>query len=616
MLHSLDKMDFTRAKPIKRRRFWTEIPAFLKAEVDAGASASSARKTTSAFNGLLRAKNLTADNAQLDLGWFDETFPLDGWDPVDAPFEQKTYKDYRNRVRPLLERMIGVADVSNVLRKAQDTWSEAGTAFKELDCIKGPHIEKSLICINNTLTMAARRAAIQTPQLNQTIFMELYADAKKGERPSLRSASRLIALGQKALPSLARLFPWPIQPIEANGAFRYNVPAHMDFEVAEFVEHAARKKYIRAKKIHTYVKKKTRTGMRTTMHALVDGLIATGHLNPRANGFASVLEEPDALSDFLGHVARRVEDGEINARHATTLVSRLPIIFERNNIDPSDLRAAIKDVPELHHYAEKAGMPEKTKQLCRKLIEKKSFRNKFLLAHAKPRLVAQTIMDSVLAQNRPLTPSERKKVIRHGVVALFCAIEIGGAPVRVENVLGMPYGADDAWIWPKGKGFQVVIPAAYVKNENETRFSMMPDEHRFTDTVQWYLDHIRPLILFRKTSEVRSHGATDGDAEEENTVFSPWLVPMLSNPGRSCPYETFHDWFTKIMRDVVGVRCTPHNFRHGQASLLYHKYPGKIGWIAVRLGDKEEMVLSHYAWVHSEKMMAEGQELISDLINS
>ena len=145
MLHSLEKMDFTRAKPVQRRRSWTEIPTFLKAEVDAGASASSARKTTSAVNGLLRAKNLTADNARLDLDWYDKTFPLDGWDPVDAPFEQKTYKDYRNRVRPLLERMIGVADVSHVLRKTQDTWSEAGTAFKELDCIKGPHIEKSLI---------------------------------------------------------------------------------------------------------------------------------------------------------------------------------------------------------------------------------------------------------------------------------------------------------------------------------------------------------------------------------------------------------------------------------------------------------------------------------------
>ena len=70
------------------------------------------------------------------------------------------------------------------------------------------------------------------------------------------------------------------------------------------------------------------------------------------------------------------------------------------------------------------------------------------------------------------------------------------------------------------------------------------------------------------------------------------------------------------MRDVVGVRCTPHNYRHGQASLLYHRYPERIGWIAVRLGDTQDTVLRHYAWVHAAKAMAEGQRLISDLIET
>ena len=106
---------------------------------------------------------------------------------------------------------------------------------------------------------------------------------------------------------------------------------------------------------------------------------------------------------------------------------------------------------------------------------------------------------------------------------------------------------------------------------------MEPDQHKWCDTVAWYLRDIRPLILTNpKTGEISP---------------SPWLVPMLSDPARPCPYETFHLWFVKIMRDVVKVPCLPHNFRHGQASLLYHKYPDRLPWIARRLGDTEATVV-------------------------
>ena len=113
---------------------------------------------------------------------------------------------------------------------------------------------------------------------------------------------------------------------------------------------------------------------------------------------------------------------------------------------------------------------------------------------------------------------------------------------------------------------------------------------------------------------VRGPVVTDPDTGE--TAASQWLIPMLSDAGRPCPYETFHGWFVRIMRDVVGIRCTPHNYRHGQASLLYHRHPSRIGWIAVRLGDKQDTVLRHYAWVHAEKAMAEGQRLIAELIET
>jgi hypothetical protein len=64
------------------------------------------------------------------------------------------------------------------------------------------------------------------------------------------------------------------------------------------------------------------------------------------------------------------------------------------------------------------------------------------------------------------------------------------------------------------------------------------------------------------------------------------------------------------MRDVVKVPCLPHNYRHGKASLLYHRYPDRLAYIAEQLGDTERTVIECYAWVHNEKAMAEGQRLV------
>lgn len=601
MLKTLDQMTLAKATPASHRT-WAAISTFLGDKVATGTSKSSAAKIRSAVNGLLKAKGVMAENAPLGLEWFDRMFPVNGWDPTTMPFEQATYQDYRNRVRPLLEEMLGVSEEKKCMRAAVDEWDEAAAEFERLDTIAGRNSRQKMVPIRSTLTMAARRTGLGPGDLAQSALMELHDAAKKSERTSLRTASRMISEGQKTSAAIARLFPHPIRPIEVDGAFRYNVPAHFATEIEEFVERAARIRYIRAKKVHEYVKDRTRTGLKTTMHAVIDGLVATGHLDPRANSFALVLENPEALEDLLGQIVDRIGEDGITARHATTLVSRLPSILDRNGIESRVLREIIKEVEELGHHSDKAGMPDKTKRLCRALIEKRKFRNDFLLAHARPRRIAQDLLDTAANEGRDLTRGERLQAIRHGTVALFCAIEIGGAPVRVENLLEMPLGGDDAWIRLVGKDVRVVIPGNFVKNGKEIRFEMQPGSHKFAETVRWYIDNIRPLIL------------TDPDSGK--TAQSPWLVPMLSAPHRPCPYETFHGWFVRIMRDVVGVPCTPHNFRHGQASLLYHRYPERIGWIAVRLGDTQETVIRHYAWVHAEQAMAEGQRLVTEMIEA
>jgi hypothetical protein len=600
MLQTLDTM-FASATPVaSRTRTWVGIPAFVDAEVEAGASRSSATKVKSAARGLLKAKGITAENAPLDLDWFDRIFPVDDWDPATMSLEQRTYADYRNRVRPVIERMIGAHLVKRALRSQADDWSACQAFLKGLDEFSGFKANK-LVPITSTLTNAARRANLRTVDIDDSKLSELHDEAKKGAKRSIVSASKLIARLQTTTSEIWAWFPHPITPIEPEDLRRYEVPSQLVAEIEEFIEKASRKKFIRLKNSYEYVSEGTRINYRTTMHATIDGLIAAGRLRRNANGFASILEDSEALDALAIHMIARVEAGDITARHATSLMSRLPVILDRNGINSDHVRTTIKDAEELCVDAKQAGMPEAAKKLCRKLIESKSHRNKFLLAHAKPRLVAQAVLDA--AHGRELTDEERREAVSHGVVALFCSVEAGGAPIRVGNFLGALYGVSNAWVRATDKGFGFVIPKNKVKNKKEIRFELKPSLHKWCETVSWYVDNIRPLLLPK-------------DRETGEVLPCKWLVPMLSDPTRPCPYETFHGWFVRIMRDVVGVPCLPHNYRHGKASLLYHRHPDRLAWIAEQLGDTERMVVDCYAWVHKEKAMAEGQRLIEELIET
>lgn len=600
MLQTLDTIVATAMPVALPPRTWVSIPGFLETEVDGGRSLSSCTKIRSAANTLLRIVGTSPENAPLDLAWFDQHFALDGWDPAIMDIEQQTYADYRNRVRPVIERMIATPVAKQAPQASDDDWSACGAWLKRLDAYQGLKA-KPLIPVINTLTNAARHAGLRTADIDNTILLQLHAQAKKSAKNSLVRASKLIARLQVTTPDILTWFPRPITPIVPAPLHRYDVPSQLRSEIEEFVEKASRKKYIRVRNKYEYVSDGTRINYRMTLHATIDALVTVGRLRANANGFANILEEPDALDDIVRHFIMRVETGEITARHATSLTRRLPVILDRNGIDSAHLRDSLKDVAELQHDAKKAGMPASAIRLCRKLIESRNYRNRFLLAHAKPRQVAQSILNS--AAGRALTDEERRLAVSHGVVALFCAIESGGAPIRVENFLEALYGVPNAWVMPKGRGFVCVIPAGKVKNKKEIRFEMQPSLYKWCDTLAWYLDNIRPLLL-------RKHPETD------KALPCRWLVPMLSDPARHCPYETFHGWFVRIMRDVVGIPCLPHNYRHGKASMLYHRYPDRLSYIAEQLGDTETTVIESYAWVHKEMAMTEGQRLVCELIET
>ncbi len=569
----------------KTERDWREIISSYGERPNERTPAQ--KKLKSAVGLLLRIAELAPEHATLDLEWFDQAFPRAPKSPL--PVTLKTYRDARHRVRPAIRRLtIGSKGGKT------DNWNILCDLVPEL--LGGDRsADLSTIPLCSTLTTAARARGIQPSGITQDVFVEIHDEmASSSERLSIRNASHLLSNAQARFPEVAAKLPHPIHPILPKKTSKYVVPVELEIEIDQLEETAAHKRYVKVADARETVADGTRAGMRISLRALVDGLIRSGHLNPQKDTLRPLRLDKAALKGALKIYIERVRAGEIVARHAATLVRRLPSIFDKNGIPSTYLRALIADAPEFRLPPSEEVMTEKTQKFCRSLIENRAHRRRFLSAHKILRRKAHRVFASA-CRRKGLSPSERKRVIQLGTVALFCAIQTGGAPVRVRNVLYMRYGSPDAWLGQTAQGFRATIPAAHVKTGRKIEFTISKGPNAFAETVSWYLRVVRPLIL-------------------EEDEKSEWLVPMLSDRSRHCCYETFLDWFERLMRDEVGLPCTPHNFRHGQASLLYHAHPEHLDTIAQRLGNTRRTVLKHYAWVHKERAMAEGQKLLVSMI--
>jgi len=464
---------------------------------------------------------------------------------------------------------------------------------------------RRLIPVTSTLTMGARQNGFQPGGITDEVFLRLHDTAgDSGTRASYRNASVLIA-DLQANPERAQIWTWmphPISPIRAEQRRSYDLPDHFLAEIEEMTEIAARLRYIRVKETWEYVAGKTRDNYRNTLRALVGALLATGRLMPQANSLRPALQDTNALAAALREWLKWLAQGQWAASTAVRYTGRLPCIFERNGLEVSDLKKLIEEVEEFHDSLETREMNDETKAFCRALIERPGFRSDFLLSHAEPRKAAEKILKRARSRrNGKLKPSEITQVRQLGTVALFCAIECGGAPIRVGNFLATTCIGTGAWLKRTSKDrFELSVPAGHTKNKKKIWAPIDASREKYHDTVRWYLEHVRPLFLV--------------DPLTGKDVDSPYLVPKVTDPSQPLPYDTFRGWFLKIMRDICGIVCTPHNFRHGQASLLYHDNPGLLRTIARRLGDTEQTVVENYAWVHEEIEAERGQTALVAMI--
>ncbi len=208
------------------------------------------------------------------------------------------------------------------------------------------------------------------------------------------------------------------------------------------------------------------------------------------------------------------------------------------------------------------GLTEKNRELLRQL-EDPRLRQKLL-----------GLPDVLLAQVRKQRMSPARRLQR---VQIALAIELLTAiPLRMKNLIELEI--DRELQWPSGRAGPVfiVIRDDQSKNGQPLEFAV---EGRVRSLLHEYLDHYR------------IHAKHGGSKQ--------LFIRLSGEPVIDC---ALRDGITKAIQRELGIKMTPHQFRHLAATIVLDALPGSIGLVKDLLGHKNmKTTLNFYAGMRTRQ---------------
>jgi hypothetical protein len=537
----------------------------------------------------------------------EDRFPLTGFNP-DYWSTDAAYTLFRRRLQAALKEFLGVHAEAARLRAMDDDWTWLCAAVEPLT--KGKlgqgqsqwHPMK--LAALKTFALVARAQGWQPRDLDLARARqldEMYIGNK-------REANRRALTRLDDLRGFPELMPWlPPRPIGFSSQARVPLLAPLappwEHQICTWVDAVTKsgwdpvtKSYSDDHKGHAHV---MRSALRTTLRITV----GQGLLVSDVEDLRPLLADDEAIcaiaGEMFGRRLRSKRDGHLEPRTARKYLKALNQLRAHLGIDTTLLDQVLannKDARKGKKDDER--MTPKNRAFCESLIDKRPIRKRFLTSFEVLRTEAELPMERAGLEQRELTGHERARVRMLGSCACFAAIEIGGAPIRVDNAMQLTCVGEDAQIRIPTSGkkpIKVLIPAEATKNKVEIEFPIRANAYGCHDTILWYCRVIRPMF---------PHAAT-----------SPYLFPAVTVPGAPLNADYFGAEFSALMRTVVNLPMTPHQMRHGQTSLLLDKYPNEIEVIAKRIDDRPGTLRQFYGWISALKLVERGQDLLVGLMD-
>lgn len=529
--------------------------------------------------------------------------------PIEHFDSPQQFADWRSNVRGAFAQFSGAKAAASARRASQDGWTDLLAAF---DAVSGSTLHGDLFNSNQRIVLerladCARHEGIASDALTVD-------DAVRFRALHCITTNQKSALGRgvvlfdklRALPGIAHLLPAaPVGRLPkmrlANGERLAAMPATFRAEWS-----AWRDGYQAGTPSALSGSTRPRSGgymgqFDASLAWLVEMVDELGLDDPANLAYLRALARPDWIKAAAQSVGGAYdEDGEpvdedapprLSLRSLQTYLQRLGTIFEALGCDVAKATLVrLLDDPKLKGLD---GMTPANIAFCRAIVKSPA---KQVILFGMP-WALQARAQALLDEWDTLSTARRHAAVRAGACALAMLLLTRCAPIRIANLAAITFRGGKGWLSaPKGGGLALLlIPGSQTKNGREIRAHLQDaGKQKSWSLVSWYLTEIRPRMieLGRLPAEV-----ADG----------PALLPGLTAGRIAIP--TLRDWI-KMETAACGLPMRPHQARHALASILLNRDWDAIRKIAALLGDEVSTVERVYAWMDSEKLMADAQGMI------
>lgn len=509
---------------------------------------------------------------------------------------------FRRSLSAAINGATGVTSEKCRLRSREDSWKKFIRALEEVAKASNqslPFHEKKIISFS-VLAGFSRRLNLEVDQLDREGRGALLAMPMSNEQKhAIEDSFRLLTL-LRAHPSseITRLLPAsPIEKVE-NPHQNLEMTAELENEVAFWIDIAARGEW--SETDEDYVQDRSQKPLMNAARKILETLHATGNIDiANLPSIAFAFEKQHIISCVRTWRTWSLQGDRraILPKTADDYLHSLLTLLEKNG-EPADfVRKIIRtDSWIATHSSSGSKMTKKNMEFSRGVVTKRPQRLRFQSLHVGLRLHAQWHLNMAKGCRGKEAANHIAKAIQIGTCAAFAALETDASPLRASTALKTTFRGSDAWLdlgHDKASDGHLFVPAAVNKNKKAISAPILATSKlRGLATLRWFEKEVRPLF----------------EASPDND----YLFPAIKNKQTRLPYATLLKWWKTAMLLMGFPGMTPHMFRHGQASIIAARHPGRWDVISARLGDTEDTCRAYYAWINDEQLVLFGQQVLTE----
>ncbi|MBQ0718389.1 hypothetical protein SAMN04488512_12630 [Sulfitobacter litoralis] len=535
----------------------------------------------------------------------EDVLPKNGFDPRHDP-SNTSYNLKRRRVAAALKEFLGIHEMLQTLRAQQDEWTDLFLVMEPYTKFKSGSWGWHPMCLEamRSFALVARAHGWQPRDINAARATQL-DDLYSGNK---RTANRTCLVRLDDIRKFSDALPFlPPEPIGFDAAHRQEIktgfPSTFDLIFNRWIDAVTKSGWDPVAEANSDDRQKHAHVLRSAFRCFFRIALELDLISRDAMEILTVLSCDEAIRlvarEMFARKNRAREKGRLDPRTSRKYLKGIRQVLNARGVDTTVLSRIIANNKDSRKgAAADKRMTRQNQAFCEALVEKLHLRRRFLFSYKPLRAQAEAIMARAKAEARKMTKNEIARVRLLGTCACFAAIEIGGAPIRVENAMGLSCVGTDAQILVPKKGkkpMNVLIPEGFTKNGVEIQFPIKWNKHGCYDTIEWYFDTIRPLFPYAGSN--------------------PYLFPAVRAVGKPMDPGYFGEKFSEFMRTIVDLPMTPHQMRHGQTSLLLNAHPEEIEVIAKRIDDSVDTLRRYYGWLNAMRMVERGQDLLAGLMD-